>query len=67
MFGLQLFWTPAHLLCAGCQANYTLIGHADHFNDDIKVAARLLNIEPEFLPDNFEKVNINFTTNYFFD
>jgi len=30
-------WTPASLLCAGCQANYTVIGHAKHYLQDVKV------------------------------
>ena len=35
-------WTPAAELCVACQANYTFIGHSEHFSDDIKV--RLLKI-----------------------
>ena len=29
----------------------------DHYQEDIKVLARMLNIDPEFLPNDYEKVN----------
>ena len=34
-----------------------MIGHSEHFNDDIKVLAKSLNIDPSFLPDSYDTVN----------
>ena len=33
----NIHWTPAVQICIPCQANFTFIGHAEHYDDDIQV------------------------------
>ena len=55
-------WTPAVQLCVACRAGYDFIGHAEHFNEDIEVVAKMLKIDSSVIPDTYRQINQHAST-----